>query len=215
MFLLSNTAKFVLSVTCLRRPLSRQEWSRYTAMMDPAGLLVPHLRHQYRAEGCSHAWAKMWQFLSAYPDLLPLGSRAWRTRAAGGSCTLRSFHLCEAPGGFIFAMNHFLKTRYPDVSWRWHANTLCRARVFEQPDNNEGGTGGECGEEENPDAEGAGLEKDPIARGLSAETFPLLFQHEERWCFGRDGTGNILVQDNVMAIVDGVLREGGGVGTCR
>ena len=169
-------------------------------MMDPAGLLVPHLRYEYKAEGCSHAWAKMCHFLAAFPDLLrtrdgdPCAAATKMETSAQGGDSLRTLHLCEAPGGFIFAINHFLKTRRRHVEWTWRANTLRAIAKSRQPATGSGpacddsdaaaGMGAVAGE----DGEGE-LVRDPIARGLSQESFPLLFAHPQHWCFGRDGSG--------------------------
>jgi hypothetical protein len=36
-----------------------------------------------------------------------------------------SFHLCEAPGAFVCAANHYIRTRVGgDIDWRWLATTL-------------------------------------------------------------------------------------------
>ena len=37
---------------------------------------------------------------------------------------LMSVHLCEAPGGFVASLNHFLGTHRMDCSWQWKAITL-------------------------------------------------------------------------------------------
>jgi cap2 methyltransferase len=37
---------------------------------------------------------------------------------------VKSMHLCEAPGGFITALNHFLKQNNPKVRFTWTATTL-------------------------------------------------------------------------------------------
>jgi cap2 methyltransferase len=36
----------------------------------------------------------------------------------------RSVHLCEAPGAFVCALNHFVETRRERVAWDWCAMTL-------------------------------------------------------------------------------------------
>ncbi len=41
---------------------------------------------------------------------------------SGGS--LRSAHVCEAPGGFICSTNHFLSTKLQNVHWTWSALSL-------------------------------------------------------------------------------------------
>ncbi|KAJ1487317.1 hypothetical protein T484DRAFT_1787059 [Baffinella frigidus] len=106
-------------------------WHAHTALTDPAGLLVPHLRYAARAELCTHAWMKMLHFLKAFPALAqpavaPPYEAGGRTSGdvgggsgggggggaagEGGGGELRSLHVCEAPGAFIAALNHFLRT---------------------------------------------------------------------------------------------------------
>jgi cap2 methyltransferase len=60
------------------------------------------------------AWLKMFEMLSFIQDkgFLP----------AGGS--VRSAHVCEAPGGFICATNHFLRTKLKNAEWGWTALSL-------------------------------------------------------------------------------------------
>lgn len=41
-----------------------------------------------------------------------------------GRRSLLSVHLCEAPGGFVAATNHFLRTQRPGWSWDWLAVSL-------------------------------------------------------------------------------------------
>lgn len=36
----------------------------------------------------------------------------------------QSLHLCEAPGAFICALNHYLKLHHPEVAFSWRASTL-------------------------------------------------------------------------------------------
>jgi cap2 methyltransferase len=43
--------------------------------------------------------------------------------------TFNSVHLCEAPGAFVSATNHFLRSKYPNVHWDWVASTLANSKV--------------------------------------------------------------------------------------
>jgi cap2 methyltransferase len=36
----------------------------------------------------------------------------------------RSLHLCEAPGAFVSALNHFIALERHHLEWQWHATTL-------------------------------------------------------------------------------------------
>lgn len=73
---------------------------RHTAYMNVASTIVPYLRDKLDIEVGTQAWAKMFDILAHYPLVEPVPDRAWL-----------SVHLCEAPGAFIAALNHFLVTR--------------------------------------------------------------------------------------------------------
>jgi len=68
--------------------------------------------HQYNTGPNSQAWLKMYEILAA----IPLINK--------NSTTLRTFHICEAPGSFISAINHFIKTRTKIKNFEWIANSL-------------------------------------------------------------------------------------------
>ena len=59
------------------------------------------------------AWAKLFEILLTFPQLLP-------SPVALQGVPLRSLHLCEAPGAFILALNHFLHTHTSHHVHRWH-----------------------------------------------------------------------------------------------
>lgn len=61
----------------------------------------------------SQAFLKMWEILHVM-RLIPTHEKG----------TFNTFSLCEAPGQFIVAINHFLKTRTKFKNYKWYANTL-------------------------------------------------------------------------------------------
>jgi len=60
------------------------------------------------AEMVTNAWIKMYEMLK---DINFVGDN------------ITTFHLCEAPGAFISALNHYLTTRM-DINWAWYAQSL-------------------------------------------------------------------------------------------
>lgn len=58
------------------------------------------------------AWCKLYECVFSY-DLVPKDIE-----------NLNSVHLCEAPGAFITALNHFLQLNRQNVTWNWIATTL-------------------------------------------------------------------------------------------
>jgi hypothetical protein len=68
--------------------------------MNPASTIVPYLREKLNIEIGTQAWAKMFEILSNFDLINHLNNQK-----------LITLHLCEAPGAFISALNHFLITR--------------------------------------------------------------------------------------------------------
>lgn len=88
-------------------------WEDLTSRMDLYKKLRPTLKHQI--ELFSNAWIKMFEMLNFIPELImPLDSTPLK---------LKTFHLCEAPGAFISALNYFLAGK-PVEKWEWYAQTL-------------------------------------------------------------------------------------------
>ncbi|XP_052005332.1 cap-specific mRNA (nucleoside-2'-O-)-methyltransferase 2 isoform X1 [Xyrauchen texanus] len=90
-------------------------WHQHTCSTNRAGTITAHLRSTANAELCTQAWAKFYEVLGTF-KLLPENALM--------SGELNSIHLCEAPGAFISALNHFLKTSGLHCDWNWIANTL-------------------------------------------------------------------------------------------
>jgi hypothetical protein len=83
-----------------------------TKMQAPYYSLKKNLKNHFNAEHPTNAWTKMYEMLCFYePLVLPTDVKK-----------IRSMHLCEAPGAFILATNHFAKTRGFDLDW--YAQTL-------------------------------------------------------------------------------------------
>ena len=75
-----------------------------------------HIRQNFgEVELCTTAWAKMYECIVSFDllpkdDSLPASSSAVG-RLASGQPAVGTLHLCEAPGAFISATNHFIRTQ--------------------------------------------------------------------------------------------------------
>lgn len=137
-------------------------WHQHTNSTNRAGKVMAAVRSAANAEICTQAWCKFYEILGTF-DLLPA--------EALQSGELNTVHLCEAPGAFITALNHYLKTsesaRYCD--WSWTANTL------------------------NPYHEANGGGTTIADDRLIANTLPW-------WFFGSDNTGDIMTQKYLLEL---------------
>lgn len=88
-------------------------WHKHTYFTNRAGMIISAVRRDYNPEMCTQGWVKFHEILLQYASLVP--------ESAG---KLHSMHLCEAPGGFVASLNHFLKTHRSDCEWSWRAMTL-------------------------------------------------------------------------------------------
>ncbi|XP_041792698.1 cap-specific mRNA (nucleoside-2'-O-)-methyltransferase 2 [Chelmon rostratus] len=139
-----------------------QVWHQHTNSTNRAGKVIAAVRSAANAEICTQAWCKFFEILGTF-NLLP--------EEALQNGELNTVHLCEAPGAFITALNHYIKTsestRYCD--WSWAANTL------------------------NPYHEANGGSTTIADDRLIANTLPW-------WFFGSDNTGNIMIQKHLLEL---------------
>ncbi|CAF1271805.1 unnamed protein product [Adineta steineri] len=137
------------------------DWNRHTAYMNTASTIVPYLREKLHIEIGTQAWAKMFEILAKFQLINHVNNEKWRT-----------LHLCEAPGGFISALNHFLITREEtkNVEWEWFAQTL------------------------NPY-----YEHDELTAAMLIDDDRLIYHtiDDNHWDFGIDNSGNIMNQANI------------------
>lgn len=82
---------------------SLESWSKHTQKRDPAGGIGWNLRKIINAEFVTKAWSKFFELLTAY-QLVRLSDPS--------TGLFNSIFLCEAPGAFVAALNHFLKFNY-------------------------------------------------------------------------------------------------------
>ena len=61
----------------------------------------------------SQAWLKMYEIISDC-ELIPMNQKG----------TFRSFHICEAPGTFINALNNYIRTKTNYTDFNWMAQSL-------------------------------------------------------------------------------------------
>lgn len=72
-------------------------WKNLTQFTSQCGDVVRTLRNEVRPELCTGAWAKMYQMLHQYKLAAAVGTN------------VATAHVCEAPGAFIAATNHYLR----------------------------------------------------------------------------------------------------------
>ncbi|XP_067632449.1 cap-specific mRNA (nucleoside-2'-O-)-methyltransferase 2 [Eurosta solidaginis] len=99
-------------VKCKLNDYALEEWSQHTRRQDPTNEIPWRLKKETKAEFVTVAWCKFFECLHAFP--LVKGPK------------LNSLHLCELPGAFIAALNHYLYSTYKreEVQWRWLSTTL-------------------------------------------------------------------------------------------
>ncbi|CAL9701815.1 unnamed protein product [Knipowitschia caucasica] len=161
----SNLETLKTSLNAVKNQLSDKNvevWHQHTNSTNRAGKVMNVVRSVANAEICTQAWCKFYEILGTF-DIIP--------EQALHNGELNTVHLCEAPGAFISALNHYIKTsektRY--VDWSWAANTL------------------------NPYHEANGGSTTIADDRLIANTLPW-------WFFGSDNTGNIMIQKHLLEL---------------
>lgn len=70
------------------------------------------VQNKFNTGKISQAWLKMYEILVEHPNILQTQNDTFNT-----------FHICEAPGNFIAAINHYIKTK-TNKKFNWYANSL-------------------------------------------------------------------------------------------
>jgi hypothetical protein len=105
----------------------------------------------------SRAWTKMYEILYYFPDFLPKKK------------IVKSFSSCEAPGGFVLAMDYYLKTKRKGERLEWNAQSLNPKNPFNLKKYGE----------------------------VIADTFGLIERYPDHWLWGVDDTGDITNIENI------------------
>lgn len=77
-------------------------WSVHTKNRNPADLIVNHVK-SLKAEFVTQAFCKFYECVGSYPLVDNVGE------------VFQSVHLCEAPGAFVSALNHYLRLKHPET----------------------------------------------------------------------------------------------------
>ncbi|XP_019875417.2 cap-specific mRNA (nucleoside-2'-O-)-methyltransferase 2 isoform X2 [Aethina tumida] len=90
-----------------------EEWSYHTKSRDPSSFVIQRLKQNIHPELLTQAWCKFYECVNKFP-IVP--------QYAINLNIVNTLHICEAPGGFICSLNHYLKSNFPALNWI--ANTL-------------------------------------------------------------------------------------------
>jgi hypothetical protein len=96
------------------RDIDRWDLARHSRFYTPANKqlhLLKYIQDKYNIGSGSQAWLKMYEMII---DL----------KLFKHQDKLQTFHLCEAPGNFISAINHYMRTMRPNVEFTWSAQSL-------------------------------------------------------------------------------------------
>src|SRR5208282_4704225 len=108
----------------------------------------------FNTKRISQAWLKMYEVLTNF-DLISKDGK-----------TFKSFHLCEAPGNFISAINHYIKTNTTIKDFDWTAQTL------------------------NP-----WIERGKNKREIIGDDYGYIRKYPKKWTFGKENKGDIMMKD--------------------
>ena len=94
---------------------------------------------------------------------------------ANYSNNINSFHICEAPGNFIVALNHYIKTNKKDKKLNWYGQSLNFENI---------------------------INISKYGENIIDDQFGLIKKYPYKWDFGRDKTGDITNVDNLDYYMD-------------
>jgi cap2 methyltransferase len=91
--------------------LSRSDYKALIRSLDLYADLKRLLRTDYNMQFASNASTKIYEIIS-------------QLHLIDGNTGTKSFHNAELPGAFIVAINHYIRTMYPETAFEWMASSL-------------------------------------------------------------------------------------------
>jgi 23S rRNA U2552 (ribose-2'-O)-methylase RlmE/FtsJ len=86
---------------------NREKWETYGNIVDPYFAILPQIKNI--VQNPSNAWLKFWEIFHAFP-LVTEG--------------IKVFFNAELPGSSLTALNHYMRTYYPDDDYKWVASSF-------------------------------------------------------------------------------------------
>ena len=147
------------------------QWHKHTRARNPAGLVISSVRAKAKPELLTQAWCKFTEILFKFDTLVPRMKDAQNNKFS-------SLHLCEAPGAFITALNHYITgLEWDGIDWAWVGSTL------------------------NPHYEG-----NTTSEMINDDRF--ILNTLEHWDFGADDTGDLMDPKNIKRLIEKFDEKG-------
>lgn len=134
------------------------DWHKLTDCIDVYRNLKKLIGWKYGADHVTNSWVRFYEVIDREGLLVGLDAR-----------TVRSFHMCELPGCWILALNHYIKTKTQVENFDWMAHSLNPQKITKQMD-----------------------------PSLCIDDFGLIKAHPNRWVFCSDMTGDLMNVDNCL-----------------
>ena len=168
-----------------------EEWGRHTSTTDACGWVIQHIKTQVDPvpEILTRAWIKFWEIIHTVPVVDPTVK------------PLTALFLCEAPGAFVSATNHFIHSQNSGQV-ECQVGNECRLFKWRATSLNP--------YHEMSDTYSSAITDDRLIRSSSAN-----------WFFGQDNTGNIFSTSFMGSLSELIKSTGkfdlvtGDGGTCH
>ncbi|ARF09740.1 FtsJ-like methyltransferase [Indivirus ILV1] len=135
--------------------LGPKKWSRIASQIDVSQAIINTVQNEYGII-ITRGFVKMFELCTEF-NLVNTNQDI-----------IKSFHTCEAPGHFINATNHYIKSKNPKAKLDWYGNSL------------------------NPFTEAGRL------RHALGDHYGYLKKYKDRWLFGKDNSGDITNKENIL-----------------
>jgi hypothetical protein len=106
--------KYRDSINIMKFTMETRNWKKFNVLIKEISIgytIREYTKKLLNVHG-SRAFFKLYEVLVKFPNLIP------------NSNAISTLHICEAPGKFIAATNHYIKTKTNIQEFKWNANSL-------------------------------------------------------------------------------------------